>query len=121
MSYHAGTLAIVTGIVHWFGLSLRHAEAWTAILRDGYFNAVDPHVERQAAFWFAVFTPALIAFGLALRHAAAQADTELLSLCGWTLLAIGVLGAAAIPVSGFWLVIAASIPPLIRAYRRVPQ
>jgi hypothetical protein len=110
----------VAGIVHWFGLSLRHAEAWTAILRGGYFNAVDPHVERQAAFWFAVFTPALIALGFALRHAASQADTELLALCGWTLLAIGVFGAAAIPISSFWLVIAASVPPLLQTYQRVP-
>ncbi|MEE8151576.1 MAG: DUF6463 family protein, partial [candidate division NC10 bacterium] len=109
-----GVLHALTGLV-------LNADSWSAILRDGYFNAVRPQFDREAAFWFMMLTPFLVAIGLMVRHALARDDRWLLALAGWTLLGIGTAGAVAIPVSGFWFGIVLSIPLLIHVYRRKPR
>ncbi len=109
-----GVLHALTGIV-------LNADSWSAILRDGYFNAVRPHFDREAAFWIMMLTPFLVAIGLMVRHALARDDRWLLALAGWSLLGIGTAGAVAMPISGFWVGIVLSIPLLIHVYRRKPR
>jgi hypothetical protein len=64
-----------------------------------------------AAFWFMLFGPVCFALGQIVNRAIERGDWRTVSIVGWYLLAIGIAGAAVMPVSGFWLVIA--IAPLI--------
>ena len=69
---------------------------------DAVRARLDPHLDRQLAFWFMLFTPVLFTMGLLMRHAIATDDAKLQSMLGWSMLGIGAFGAIAMPVSGFW-------------------
>jgi hypothetical protein len=98
-----------------------------AILQDGLFDAVAPHVlrdgvapyfDRLAAFWFLVMSPVLGMVARIAERAAVRRDGETLAIVGWNLLAIGTAGVIAMPASGFWTLIAIA-PLLLSAGRRV--
>jgi uncharacterized membrane protein len=85
-----------------------------AIVRDGFVNGVEPallergllpYFDREAAFWFMLYAPILLLIGLVARRAVEMGDAVMLRLVGWTLLVTGALGALAMPISGFWIVL----------------
>lgn len=95
-------------------------EPLAAIWRDGVVNSIgspimagtdswlgtpQPQFDREAAFWFVLFGPCLWILGQAVQRAIELADSRLLRLLGWDLFAVGIVGAAIMPVSGFWLMI----------------
>src|SRR2546430_1438854 len=108
-----GLFFIATALGHALvGVAVFH-EALAAIARDGFVNAVHPQVlergvvpyfDREAAFWFILYTPILVLIGLVTRRALEVRDVVLLRFVGWTLLATGGVGAVAMPISGFWIV-----------------
>jgi len=109
------------------GVALFH-EALAAIARDGLVNAVHPQLlergvvpyfEREAAFWFMLYTPILVLIGVVTRRALEVRDVVLLRFIGWTLLATGGVGAVAMPISGFWIVVALGWLVLRAARREV--
>ena len=112
MIRYVGPLLIVTAMAHAVTGMFLFGDALASIGRDGFVNAVDPHLDRQLAFWFMIFTPVLVTLGLLMRHAVATSDAKLQSLLGWSMLGIGVFGEAAMPVSGFWSAIVLSVPVL---------
>jgi hypothetical protein len=106
MNWNAGHLLIATGIGHTaVGLALFH-DAYAAILRDGFVDALAPHLDRMLAFWFLLFSPVCMVFGQLVDRAIARRDLSVLTLLGWYILGLGVVGAAALPISGFWILIA---------------
>ena len=113
MIRYVGPLLFVTAIAHAATGAVLFGDALASIGRDGFVAAVDPHVDRQLAFWFMLFTPVLVTLGLLMQHAVAADDVKLQRLLGWSMLGIGTFGALAMPVSGFWAAIVLSLPVLL--------
>jgi hypothetical protein len=121
-----GRLLIVTGIGHALvGLALFH-EPLAAIVRDGIVGAIGVHLTRdgiqpslgrEAAFWFLLYGPILYLLGRVTERAVEGRDAGMLRLLGRNLLGVGVVGAAIMPVSGFWIVIALALLTLRDAGR----
>jgi hypothetical protein len=104
MRKHVGTMMIATGILHtvvglWF-----FRQPLLDILGAGQWMSVTGHEDRVGAFWFILFGVLLMMLGQFMRWALARTGTLPASL-GWSLLALGVLGVAFMPDSGFWLVL----------------
>jgi uncharacterized protein DUF6463 len=109
-----GPLLIATGVLHVAVGAVLFAGPLAAIVRDGVLDAVGRDLARGLAFWFVLYGPVLVALGRITQHAVATADGAVLAVVGWSLLGMGVLGAAAIPVSGFWILIALAMPLVLR-------
>jgi len=111
-----GPLIVATGVLHMVVGVLLFRAPLAAIFRDGFVGSVGRDPTRGLAFWFMLFGPVLAAIGWIVQHALAVGDGAVLTVVGWTLLVTGVIGAAAIPVSGFWIVIvlSLSLPLLLR-------
>ena len=83
----------------WVG---RHA--LLAVARDGFVNAVDPHLDRTLVFWFLLMSPFLWIVGRFALWLAAEGRRPPAWL-GRSLLALALVGAVLMPVSGFWLIL----------------
>jgi hypothetical protein len=109
-----GELQLVTGIAHIaLGLvAFRHTLA--AIGRDGVVGVVEGRWEREAAFWYLASGAAFVVSGLLARWAQRRAGT-LPAAYGVGLLALGLVGVAAMPFSGFRVVAANGLLALAAA------
>ena len=56
-----------------------------------------------------IMSPVLVALGPVTHYAAVAGNADVLAVIGWSLLAIGVVGVVAMPVSGFWILVALSL------------
>ncbi len=121
MIRYVGPLLILTAIAHAITGMFLFGDALASIGRDGFVDAVDPHLDRQLAFWFMLFTPVLVTLGLLMRHAVGTDDAKLERLLGWSMLGIGTFGAMAMPVSGFWAAVLLSLPVLFGRRERYAQ
>jgi hypothetical protein len=98
----AGAIVIAIGTLHTvIGLALG-ASPLMDIVRGGYVGAIDGHFDRMAIAWFLFFGFALMLAGDAFRAVERSASGAPARL-GWALGAISLVGATAMPVSGFWL------------------
>ncbi|NDJ77949.1 MAG: hypothetical protein GYB65_16995, partial [Chloroflexi bacterium] len=93
-----------------------YAKPLGEIARAGFFNAADKTPARDGAFWFMFTGAMLLLLGEVVRWTHKRTGTLPASL-GWGFLALSVVGALMMPVSGFWLVIPVS-GLLLRAARR---
>lgn len=103
MKSAVGILLMATAGLHTIVGLILAFEPLQAIAAAGGFNAVDPHFDRMAAFWFLSFGVILFLLGLLTDWAVRQTGTLPAGL-GWGLIAFGVVGVYLIPVSGIWLV-----------------
>jgi hypothetical protein len=95
-----GLQLVGIGVVHnAIGLLLGR-EPIAAILAGGYTGAVDVAFDRMAIFWFLWFGWVLMLLGGAVRAIEPQTVPRWL-VAGIAAMALG--GAAAMPLSGFWL------------------
>jgi len=117
MHRHAGKLLIAIGVGHAIVGLVLFRQPLAAIVGDGVLNTVRDQLDRQAAFWFLLMSPLCVALGQVVDRAIERGDQGTLGIVGWNLLAIGVVGAAMMPLSGFWFVIAVA-PLVLRAERR---
>jgi hypothetical protein len=94
-------------------------EPLAAMLREGLVNTIGASgdSDREAAFWFLVFSAMLLLWGQLVAHASRRPDARALALVGWNMLLVGALGCLVMPVSGFWMVIALA-PFVLRDGRR---
>ncbi|MEP6768932.1 MAG: GNAT family N-acetyltransferase [Acidobacteriota bacterium] len=100
MTRLAGRLLLATAALHaalgaWLGRG-----ALLPIARDGFFNALWRHSNRQLWFWFVALSVPLALLGAALAHGELRPRSGWL---GWSLAALAVAGAALAPLSLFWL------------------
>jgi hypothetical protein len=95
-------------------------ESLAAMAREGLVNTIGAFgdFDREAAFWFLVFSAMLLLWGQLVAHASQRADARLLALVGWSMLVVGAPGALVMPISGFWIVIALA-PFVLREGRRL--
>jgi Family of unknown function (DUF6463) len=101
----AGWLLLAIAALHAaFGLWIgRHALLATA--RDGFVNAVDPHLDRMFVFWFLLMSPFLWIVGRFALWLASCGRRPPVWL-GRSLLILGLICSLLMPVSGFWLILA---------------
>ena len=109
-----GPALVLLGIVHAAATLVLFPDAVSTIVAQGVAGAISAasHGDVKAAFWFALFAPALVLFGWLTSHALVRDDQALLSLLAWFLVGTGVIGAVIIPVSGFWAVLAVGVSML---------
>ena len=119
MTHLAGRFLKLTGLGHAVVGLVVFRVPLAAIVGNGVLNTVTDQFDRAAAFWFLLFSPVCFALGQIVDHAAEQGDGKTLAIVGWHLLLIGVVGAAVMPISGFWVVIA--IAPLVLHAARRPE
>ncbi len=103
-----GYVLIVLGIGHVVTGIILFRPALVSLFRDGFVNALHPHLDRRVAFWFLMFGVMLFFLGQVTLHAAATDDTYLLKVVGWYVLGIGAVGATAMPKSPFWIALIVS-------------
>ncbi len=111
-----GYVLIALGIGHTATGIILFRPALVALFRDGFVNAVLPHLDRRIAFWFLMFGVMFFFLGQVTLYAAATGDTYLLKLVGWYALGIGAVGATAMPKSPFWIALIVSLILLWSGY-----
>jgi hypothetical protein len=111
---------MVTGVGHALVGVVLFSEPLGAMVREGFLSTVRyGQFDRAAAFWFLLFSPICVLLGQMVAHAMDRGDRWLLTVIGWNLLGMGVVGALIMPLSGFWILIA--IAPLVfRLARTLP-
>ena len=117
MHRFGGHVLTAIGGLHLAVGSLAYARPLAAIGRDGFVNAVDGHVDRDAAFWFLMTGVLLVLLGQLVRWAQRRLGT-LPAFLGWSLLALAAVGAILMPFSGFWLLLVAAVLALAAARAR---
>ena len=105
-----GYAIMLVGVGHaiW-GLIAYHDPVWDLIragfvgsVGDGIFDTTDAKGPRAAAFWFLLTAPFLVLAGYLVEVAIRDRDHHALLVAGISLLAIGLVGVAVMPASGFW-------------------
>ncbi len=108
---------MVIGVLHTVVGLLLGATPLAAIVSAGYVGAVDGYFDRLAIFWFLMFGAVLMLLGEAFRWME-QSPQGVPSRIGWQLGVVCLAGAAAMPVSGFWLGLIPSALIIVRAQGR---
>ena len=108
----SGYLLLGTGLLHTLSGVSSGLSYLRAMLAAGLVNTVPGSRDRGAVFWFLVAGTGLAAL-LALGY-----ERPLAASFGWGLLALSVVGAIMLGLSGFLLVIPQALYVLIIAYRR---
>jgi len=108
MNRFAGYLLMTVAIGHALVGLILYRGSLGAICAAGFFNTIRPGVDfdRQAAFWFLTFSPLVFLLGQIANRALDRRDASVLSLIGWYLVGLGVVGAAVLPISGNWTLVA---------------
>jgi hypothetical protein len=86
------------------------------IVDDGFVDAVDGNMDREAAFWF--LATGVVWFNVAhLTHWVIRRTGRIPALVGWWTVGLAVPSLVLLPASGFWLVLAVGILALVAARR----
>ena len=87
-----GFLVLAGGIGHVITGLVIYRPQITAIIYDGFINAVLPHFDRRAALWFILFGVMIAMTGHLLVHAAAVDDPGAVRIAAWYLLGVSIVG-----------------------------
>ncbi len=109
----SGYWLLITSIIHVIVGFWIYGEALSEIISNGFFNSVAPNpfapnFAREDAFWFMTLTT----FFMILAQLCLWAHSRKIALpgsIGWTLLITSIIGAIAIPISGFWLLMVPAV------------
>ena len=72
------------------------------IAQGGFVNAIDPHFDRMAIFWFLLFGILLFLIGWLVRWIDHQIG-HLPNWLAWFLWGLALFAVVLMPISGFWL------------------
>lgn len=78
-------------------------EVWVRVANDGFFDAIDPWMDRNAAFWFAYLGLPLIFSGVLCVRLLRDTGRPLPQSTGCWLLGLGAVGTFLMPASGLIL------------------
>lgn len=107
-----GRLLQIVAVAHAGVGAVLHRDALADVVRRGVLGSVPDRGDRATAFWFMAAAPALWLGGRLLRSAESSGDLDAQAAAGRVLIATGVVGSAAMPVSGFWALAAIGISAL---------
>lgn len=107
-------------------MAIAHAGVGMALYRDVLVDitgrtlvaSIPDRGDKATAFWFMVGGPTLWLGGRLLRSAESSDDLSAQRAAGVVLTATGAIGAAAMPLSGFWAVAAVGVGALRRGMHR---
>lgn len=119
MGRMAGWLLMAIGLAHvalflWLGRG-----PILGVVQAGFFRALFPHHDRLEIFWSLCFGVVAFFLGQLISWSEAK-GVRTPAVLGWELLALGLLGAVLMPVSGWWLVIVIGALILVGARRTRP-
>ena len=110
-----GEAVIATGVLHNLLGGYLYRRQLAGMARDGLFNSASDAVlgtvdgeRRHTAFWFLMAGLAFITIGASIRRGAATGE-RIAPRLGPGMTVMGALGAASMPVSGFWLLLAEGV------------
>lgn len=104
------------GVIHLLFGVVFGRQRLAAIARDGFWNAVDPHPDRQLAVWFIAFAfPAILAGALIARMGARGERPP--RWLGFSVLVFTLVLGVLMPISGGWLLLVPSILLILAARR----
>lgn len=98
--------------------AILYRDALGDIARDSVINSVPDRGDKATAFWFLAAAPTLWLGGRLLRSAESTGDLDAQRVAGSLLTATGLVGAAAMPASGFWAVAVVGVAALRRSTRQ---
>ena len=104
----AAWILIVLGVGHTAVGGVLFKKPLADAVRAGFVGQFEHYPDRRAAFWFMIFGPLLIMGGHLAIHAVKTADTGLLKIIGFYLLAVALVGSLAQPTSPFWVALIAA-------------
>ncbi|MEO7650965.1 MAG: DUF6463 family protein [Bryobacteraceae bacterium] len=117
----SGHIFFACGLLH-IGIGIATLrEPMGAIARAGFLNAVEPHYDRRAAFWFFFAGALMLLLGQVYIWIERTLGRRVPAFLGWQMFAIAAAGAALIPTAGFWLVIPLGIYIVIAARREASR
>lgn len=97
----AAWIVFALGIVHCLLGLVRFKKPFTEAVIEGFYGKFAGIPERRLAFWFTIFGLMLVMCGHLAVLAVTDGNMALLRVIGIYLLAVSVLGAAALPKSPF--------------------
>ncbi|WP_309118115.1 DUF6463 family protein [Paenibacillus sp.] len=101
-----GLLLALTGLLHSVVGLILYGDALLPIATEGLWNTMqEGDWERLNAFWFMMFGFLLMLIGYIVSWVLKQTQLRPPTVVGWSILAIGIVGAVIMPISGFWLVL----------------
>ncbi len=104
----AGWLLMAIGVIHTVFVVWVGRGPLLGVVQDGFFKALFPHHDRLEIFWSLCFGVMAFFLGQLISWCEAQGK-QTPAFLGWEILGLGVLGAALMPVSGWWLVMVAAV------------
>lgn len=122
-----GEAVIATGALHNLLGGYLYRRQLKHMVRAGLLNSVSDAglgtvdgERRQTAFWFLMGGLVFITVGASIRRSA-TADEPIAPALGPGMTAMGALGAAVMPVSGFWLLLAEGLTATYLRRRRTSR
>ena len=101
----SGWYMFALGIIHNLVGVMITKDALLDMLNAGLVNSVNiPDVDRNAAFWFIFLGFFLMYIGLVWQGQIKRYREPLSKFSAWGLTALTLVGAAIVPISGFWLI-----------------
>src|SRR5712692_9198137 len=99
----AGWLLMTIGVTHILFVVWVGRGPLLAVVQDRFFRALFPHHDRLEIFWSLCFGVMAFFLGQLISRSEAR-GVRTPAVLGWELLALGLVGAVLMPVSGWWLV-----------------
>ena len=109
-----GRWLIAVSILHVIFAIAVFRKVFALVVERGLVNAVGADPLSQLAVWFILFGAMLFISGVSIDALERASSNHVPKLIGWCLLGLGALGAALLPVSGFWLIFPPAIAVLVR-------
>ncbi len=109
-----GRWLIAVSILHVIFAIVVFRKVFAPVVERGLVNAVGADPLTQLAVWFILFGAVLFLCGVSIDALERASSNHVPKLIGWSLLGLGAIGAALLPMSGFWLVLPPAIAVLVR-------
>jgi Family of unknown function (DUF6463) len=113
MTRWIGRLLMGVAVIHTGVAVVTYNDTLLAILNAGVFNTVVGNPANGALAWSLLFGTLAFIGGMSI-NALEQFATMIPRRLGWSLMALGIMGATLVPISGFWVLFPAAVGILRR-------
>ncbi|WP_394750999.1 DUF6463 family protein [Spongiimicrobium salis] len=116
MKNKIGIIILIIGVLHLLLGLVKFSSVFGGMLSEGWLNTAEGDT-RGRALWFTFTGLVFLMFGFAIGYLEKEGLQVPRSL-GWWLLASTILGATALPLSGFWALVLPSVLILIHSPKK---
>lgn len=114
MKQWIGSWLIGVSAIHTVFAAVVFKDVLTTIVKRGVWDTIGEDPMMGAVAWFILFGLVLFISGLAIAELEKSSSRPLPKSIGWSLLALGIVGAALMPASGLWLAFPPALAVLLR-------